>query len=219
MPNPNGRSASAALAYVRDLSRRLREMELEDLEPRNAGGWPAPARVAAMALVFVLVLGVAWVLVLAPKATTLHAAADVEQQLKETFRRKAVEAAPVDALRADANALEARFAAVLGTLPTGTEVPGLLEDIARAALVNDLTVERIDLGAEAPAELYVELPIEVVLTGGYHRLGGFASAVAGLARLVTLHDFELAPAENGAELRLAVLARTYRRRDPEDQAP
>ena len=199
---------------VRRALGRLREVELEDLEPRNAGGWPAPVRGVAMACVFVLVLGAAWALALAPKAAALSARDDVEQQLKDAFRRTSAAAAPLATLRADGDALRTEFAAVLDTLPTGTEVPGLLEDIARAALVNDLAVQRIDLGAESPAELYVELPIEIVLSGRYHQIGGFTNAVANLARLVTLHDFEIARAEDAGELRFAVVAKTYRRRAP-----
>ena len=215
------RSSAASLEAGRGGARmalqRLREIELEDLELRDAGGWPRPVRAAAMAGVFACVLGAAWLLVLAPKSAALGAATDAEQQLKDAFRRKALAAAPLTGLRANADALQAEFESALDTLPSGTEVPGLLEDIARAAVANDLAVLRIDLGAEVPAELYVELPIEMVLSGGYRQVGGFANAVARLARLVTLHDFEIvpaAPAKATTELRFSVTAKTYRRRAP-----
>ena len=198
---------------------RLRAIELEDLEPRNAGNWPRPVRMTATGLAFVLVLAVAWVAWLAPRSATLAAGARAEQQLADTIRNKALLAAPLGAEQARRDALQDDFSALLATLPTGTEVPGLLEDIARAALVHALTVERIELGDESPAELYFELPIEIVLTGPYHRIGAFAGAVAGLSRVVTLHDFEVRRAAAGGDLRMAVSARTYRRRDPAEAAP
>lgn len=217
------RSASASdggvRARTRDAIERLRTIELEDLELRNAGSWPAPARIAATALAFVLVLAVAWLAWLAPRSEALSADARTERQLADTRRTKTLLAAPLGAEQARRDALQADFSALLATLPTGTEVPGLLEDIARAALVHELTVERIELGVESPSELYFELPIEIVLTGTYHRIGAFAGAVAALSRVVTLHDFEVTRATPVGDLRIAVLARTYRRRDPAEAAP
>lgn len=198
---------------------RLRDIEIEDLEPRNAGNWPAPARMAATALAFALALAVAWVAWLAPRSAALSTGERAEQQHADASRNKALLAAPLGAEQARRDALQADFSALLATLPTGTEVPGLLEDMARAALVHELTVERIELGVELPSELYFELPIEIVLTGRYHRIGAFAGAVAGLSRVVTLHDFEVTRATAGTDLRMAVLAKTYRYRDPAEAAP
>ena len=214
----SGRGGPAG-ARIRRALDRLRAIELEDLEPRNAGNWPAPARMAATALAFALVLAVAWVAWLAPRSAALSAGERAEQQLADARRTKALLAAPLGTEQARRDALQADFSAVLATLPTGTEVPGLLEDIARAALVHELTVERIELGVELPAELYFELPIEIVLTGPYHRIGAFAGTVAGLSRVVTLHDFAVTRATAGSDLRLAVLAKTYRYRDPAEVAP
>jgi len=201
-------------ARARDALERLRTIELEDLEPRKAGNWPAPARMTATALAFALVVGVAWIAWLAPRSEALSAGARAERQLADTRRNKTLLAAALRAEQAHRDALQADFSALLETLPTGTEVPGLLEDITRAALVHELTVERIELGAESPSGLYFELPIEIVLPATYHRIGAFAGAVAGLSRGVTLHDFEITRATPGSDLRMAVLARRYRRRDP-----
>ncbi len=173
----------------------------------------------AAALTFALVLAVAWVGWLAPASEALSAGTRAEGQLADTLRNKTVLAAPLAAELARREALQADYSVLLATLPTGTEVPGLLEDIARAALVHDLTVERIELGVESPSDLYFELPIEIVLTGTYHRIGAFAGAVAGLSRVVTLHDFEVTRATADTELRMAVLAKTYRRRYPAEAAP
>ena len=197
----------------------LRAIELEDLEPRNAGGWPAPARAGAMGLAFALVLGAAWALYVAPRSAALAAGERAERELADTHRDRAVLAAPLPSLQAQRDALQAEFATLLATLPSSTEVPGLLEDIARAALLNELAVERIELGVESPSELYLELPIEIVLVGGYHRIGAFTAAVAGLSRIVTLHDFEIARSTDGAGLHMTVLARTYRYRDATEARP
>ncbi|WP_276204984.1 type 4a pilus biogenesis protein PilO [Kushneria phosphatilytica] len=53
--------------------------------------------------------------------------------------------------------------------------------------------------------------------GDYHHLGAFVAGVAGLSRIVTLHDFTLKPAEaaRGTDiLQLSVQAKTYRYAEP-----
>jgi type IV pilus assembly protein PilO len=66
-----------------------------------------------------------------------------------------------------------------------------------------------------PQPFYAELPLKLVLIGGYHDLGHFVSQLAGLPRIVTLHDFTLTPLNetNDGQLRMTLLAKTYRTYD------
>jgi len=100
-------------------------------------------------------------------------------------------------------------------LPSDTEVPGLLEDITRTGLGSGLEFEEIKLLPEVTQPFYIELPIQITVTGAYHDLATFVSGVAGLPRIVTLHDFDLAPVEEGGgpKLRMSILAKTYRYND------
>ena len=106
--------------------------------------------------------------------------------------------------------MEAAFGALLRQLPSDTEVPGLLEDITRTALDHDLRIESIDLNPEKKTEFYVELPIAIVVKGDFHKIGSFVSGVANLSRIVTLHDFVIAPQRGSQLLRMEILAKTYR---------
>jgi len=54
------------------------------------------------------------------------------------------------------------------------------------------------------------LPIDIAVTGSYHDMGGFASGVASLPRIVTLHNFAIQPGSNSAELTMQIQAKTYR---------
>ena len=63
---------------------------------------------------------------------------------------------------------------------------------------------------EHKAGFYAELPVEMSVEGGYHELGAFVSRVAGLPRIVTLHDFDLEPPAPDRGIRMHVLAKTYR---------
>ena len=54
------------------------------------------------------------------------------------------------------------------------------------------------------------------MLGSYHDLATFVSGVASLPRIVTLHDFEIKPADPknpSTKLRMNILAKTYRYND------
>jgi len=116
----------------------------------------------------------------------------------------------LDAYRKQKEEMTATFGALLRQLPSDTEVPGLLEDITRAALDNELIIESIQLEPERATEFYRELPIKIAVEGDYHKLGSFVSAVANLSRIVTLHDFKIKPERSVQNLKMSIDAKTYR---------
>jgi type IV pilus assembly protein PilO len=97
---------------------------------------------------------------------------------------------------------------MLKSLPTSNETPGLLDDITLVGTSAGLTFKLLNWQREIPKEFYAELPIEMEVTGGYHDFGQFASEIAGLPRIVTVHDFEVTQEAN--TLKLKVQAKTYR---------
>ena len=194
----------------REIVERLRGFDPAAVDYRNAGAWPLPVRAAALALVFALVLGVGHGWLLADGREQLQRMRLAEQALRRDYQHKAVEVASLPAYRVQQELIEAAFAERLSQLPGDAEIPRLLEDITRAAAETELAVRSIDLQPEHRADFYQELPMEIAVEGRYHNIGAFVSRVAGLSRIVTLHDFDLeaAPADGG--LRLNVLAKTYR---------
>ena len=112
--------------------------------------------------------------------------------------------------------MEESFGALVSQLPSDTEVPGLLEDITNKGLLNGLSISAIELKKERAQEFYVELPISITASGSYHDLGAFISGMAGLPRIVTLHDFQITNSKkNPNSLDMKILAKTYRYRDGE----
>ncbi|MGB1907022.1 MAG: type 4a pilus biogenesis protein PilO, partial [Spongiibacter sp.] len=91
-----------------------------------------------------------------------------------------------------------------------TEVPGLLEDMTDKAVANGLEIGSIQLEAEQVKEFYIELPIAIQVTGTYHDLAAFVSGVAGLPRIVTLHDYEIKSDKDLSVQKMSITAKTYR---------
>ena len=195
---------------LQDSLEQLKSIDFDNLDVNNIGGWPGAVKVILMVFLFALVLGVGYYMHITDKQDKLTRVEATEKDLRSDYEDKAAQAANLDALRQQKIEMDAAFGALLQQLPSDTGVPGLLEDITRTALDNELVIESIDLQAERKTEFYVELPINVVVEGDYHKIGTFVSGVASLSRIVTLHDFSITPVKDSQQLRMEILAKTYK---------
>jgi type IV pilus assembly protein PilO len=101
---------------------------------------------------------------------------------------------------------------MLQQLPGKTEIPNLLVDISQTGLAAGLDEKLFKPENEIRKGFYAEKPIRIVVNGSYHEFGNFVSDIAALPRIVTLHDIDISPVtgDDGNELVLTVLAKTYR---------
>ena len=196
----------------------LNEFDLADLDLDNMGSWPNALKATVMVLLFLLLLGAGFYWHIEDLNKRLAGVEHEEQSLRQDFEKKAFEAANLDAYKAQLAAMEERFGALVAQLPSETEVPGLLEDITDKGELNGLSIKRIDLLDEQAETFYVELPIAIEAVGSYHDLGAFISGMAGLPRIVTLHDFEIILSDGaGPMLDMSIQAKTYRYREVDDE--
>ncbi len=193
----------------------LRSIDINDLDLDNIGSWPAAIRFIAGVLLFIIVVGLGYNFHLKDLQGTLEQRQGEEVTLKQQFSSKAFQAANLEAYKEQMQEMEVSFGALLRQLPSDTEVPGLLEDITRTGLGSGLEFEEIKLLPEVTQQFYIELPIQIKVSGSYHDLATFVSGVASLPRIVTLHDFQLAPASANSSTRLnmQIMAKTYRYND------
>lgn len=199
---------------MQDFVQELKEFDINDLDFENVGVWPMAVKVIIWVLVLVVVLVLGYIYDIKGFQQQLETEQQKEQTLKAEFEKKAFQAANLDAYRKQMVEMEESFGALVSQLPSDTEVPGLLEDITNKGLEAGLEIESIKLGSETAKEFYIELPIEISVVGGYHDLGAFVSGIAGLPRIVTLHDFSIEVVE-GSSLTMKITAKTYRYKDLE----
>lgn len=200
---------------LNDTLESLRQIDLNDLDFNNVGSWPAAVKFIAGVLLLAAVVALGYNFHLKDLQASLESKQAEEISLKEQFSSKAFQAANLDAYKEQMQEMEVSFGALLKQLPSDTEVPGLLEDITRTGLGSGLEFEEIKLLPEAAQQFYIELPIQITVVGAYHDLATFVSGVASLPRIVTLHDFDLVPAndDGSSKLRMSILAKTYRYND------
>ena len=192
-----------------EMIKQLRETDISELDFNSLGIWPLPYRILVLVAIFVAIVAGAYYFHVKDLNMSFDRAAREEGRLRGIFEKKAFEAANLQAYRNQMVEIESSFKALLSQLPTDTEVPGLLEDITEIGHGSSLNIQSISLQPERASEFYIELPIRIVVTGGYHDFGSFVSGISSLPRIVTLHDYSISGA-GGNTLRFEVLAKTYR---------
>jgi type IV pilus assembly protein PilO len=129
--------------------------------------------------------------------------------LRDTYLSKKRQAVNLDLYKQQLKDIERSFGALLKQLPNKSEMDALLTDINQAGLGRGLQFELFKPGAETVTDFYAALPISVRVTGSYHDLGAFASDIALLPRIVTLHDVDITPDKDGG-LAMNATIKTYR---------
>ncbi len=188
--------------------------DLQNLDPNNIGNWPALIKGPLILLLCAAVLGAGYWFDTQNQILSLENNKKKEGELKLVFENKQRKAANLKPLTLQLEEMKQTLGDLLQLLPNKTEIEGLLVDISQAGLATGLEFDLFRPGAEQPAEFYAIQPIQIKVTGTYHALAEYVSAVAALPRIVTQHDIAITPRGKGvdAEVRLLVslTARTYR---------
>lgn len=194
--------------------------ELQSLDFNDIGRWPFVFRASAVGLVSVIaIVAGLYLFVYQEKIPALEKAEAEETELRSTFEAKQRKAANFDSYKDQLAEIERSFGTMLQQLPGKTEIPNLLVDISQTGLAAGLEEKLFQPVDENPKDFYAEKPIKIKLDGSYHEFGNFVSDIAALPRIVTLHDIEIAAAENDGSydnLVLNVTAKTYRYLEDEE---
>jgi type IV pilus assembly protein PilO len=193
--------------------------QLNSLDPRDIGGWPRWVHISAAVLVAIVMIVAGLYFGIQPDYEQLGQQQQREQSLRSEFETKQQKVAALDAYKAQLAEMERSFGDMLKQLPNKTEVANLLNDISQTRVASSLEEELFQPEGEVPKEFYAEVPNRIVVTGTYHQMGGFVSAIAALPRIVTIDSVELKPADEKShgQLRMTAYAKTYRYFDEGEQ--
>lgn len=114
--------------------------------------------------------------------------------------------ANLDRIRKEREALEVQLKELSRRLPSEHESADVLRNVELLARKGNMAVSQVKRRPSRPQEMYVELPLEVGLTGGFNDVIRFADQLSQLPRLVTLNEFRIqarapgAPALPGSDL-------------------
>ncbi|MDQ8162961.1 MAG: type 4a pilus biogenesis protein PilO [Gemmatimonadota bacterium] len=113
--------------------------------------------------------------------------------LEEANQRAAREFASgsIETLRAEAAENRSALVVMRRLVPTGNEVPALLEEISTAARRAGLDVGGVTPEPLIPGQNFDTYRYTVTIIGGYHQFGEFLANVGSLARIVAPVNFSL----------------------------
>lgn len=206
--------------------------QLQTLDAQNPGAWPLWVRVSASVLLALTILGAGTYVLIKPIYETLKAEESREQELRSKFETNQRKAAALELYKAQLAEMERNFGAMLKQLPSKSEVANLLNDISQTRVAASLEEELFQPQPEAPKEFYAEIPNKITVTGTYHEMGDFVSAIAALPRIVVIEEVDIKAIDNRASggkaaapepgvsvpLRMNALAKTYRYLDDSEVA-
>jgi type IV pilus assembly protein PilO len=195
---------------LNDTLEQLKNFDVNDIDFEKAGVWPFPVKVFVAILVVVIVLALTYYMKIKELNEELESVKSKEISLRKDFETKSFEAANLDAYRAQMEEMDLTFKSLISRLPSKTEIAGLLDDIEARGTESGLTINATTIEQEKVSEYYIEVPFKINVDGGYHDMGSFISGVAGMPRIVTLHDYSIQKKKDSGELNMQISAKTYR---------
>lgn len=186
----------------------------------HAGSWPLPIKAFIVAALCLILTGLWYYFDTQAQLEDLSAQETKEQTLKSDFEKKQQKAVNLEEYREQLAEMEKTFGDLLRQLPDKTQVPELLVDVSQTGLASGLEFELFKPGGEIAKDFYAELPIEIRVIGNYAEFGTFVSGLASLPRIVTVHNFKIAPNTGGGgasakktlkdPLVMSAIVKTYR---------
>lgn len=191
--------------------------ELKRLNPREMGIWPLPAKIGALTLLFLVLMGIATYFGWLPQYDEFEAKQKQEVVLRQEYSTKKAQAINLDLYVQQLKEVEQQFGALLRQLPSKSEMDALLSDINQAGLGRGLQFELFKPSVERLQDFYAELPVDLRVTGSYHDIGAFTSDVSQLSRIVTLNDIAITNKDpKDAVLTMEAVAKTFRYLDDDE---
>jgi type IV pilus assembly protein PilO len=114
----------------------------------------------------------------------------VSSARSERDKKKAL-VANLPQLRQQLIVLDGRLKEAIAQLPDQKEIPELLTNISNKARESGLDILLFRPRAENPQDFYSEIPVDVVVRGGFHNVVGFFDEVGRLSRLVNINNIEM----------------------------
>jgi len=199
-------------------------MDLADLQKvdiNNLGTAPGPIKALVAVALLGLICFMGFNFLVKKQLATLEGIKLQEVSLRTTFEEKYHQSANLEVYKEQLSDMQVNFGEMLRQLPGKSEIPGVVDDVSQTGLASGLEIVLFRPDNEINKGFYAEKPIQINVVGTYDELATFASGIAALPRIVTLHSIRLSPKNNdrgsgnsprgyAQQLSMGVVAKTYR---------
>ncbi len=170
-------------------------VNLEELEIAQLGSWPPFLRIT---LIIIFSLATLWLGYLSNLSGQLNDCALLVQKIehaKRAFSEAQFQASNLDAYKKEVKIVEAQLASLSEELPQQNELAGFLDDASQQAASAGVKLIAVQPLKDTNKGFYSETEVSLKIRGDYNTLGVFVSNMAGIKRIVTIHDFKLTKSE------------------------
>jgi type IV pilus assembly protein PilO len=174
---------------------------------------PRPQKIGILAGSIVLLLALGFFYVYQPSADQISRLNEEANKLREDRDKKQKTAANLAALQKNLREWDAKLKMVIAQLPDRREIPDLLSNISTKAREAGLEIILFRPRPENLKEFYAEIPVDIVVRGGFYSAVAFFDEVGKFNRLVNIDNIDFKnPKISGDQvgLEISTLATTYR---------
>lgn len=168
-------------------------MSLNAISLEGLRSIPTGQKVALLGLLVVAILVGFYFYVVDPKTGELEMVQGQVAQLDTEIQNLTIKVKHLDELVAASKQLEIELATKKERLPPEEEAVMLLKQVSDLGLRLGLDVRLWKPGAQAedPSKLFIRMPVNVEVAGGYHTAAIFFDRISKLSRIVTVQDVRI----------------------------
>jgi type IV pilus assembly protein PilO len=162
-------------------------------------------------ILFLLILGYFYVYL--PSDDKLAKLSEEVVSVRSDRDKKRALSANLPKLQKELQEWDSKLKAAVAQLPDRKEIPDLLSSLSTKAREAGLEILLFRPRAENFQEFYAEIPVDIVVRGGFFNAVTFFDEVGKLSRLVNIDNIDLKNPKLGSEpvvLDISTLATTYR---------
>ncbi|MFQ5904674.1 MAG: type 4a pilus biogenesis protein PilO [Candidatus Binatia bacterium] len=174
---------------------------------------PRQQKIGILAGLIILLLGLDYFLLYSPRSDQISKlSGDAENSRNERDKKKKL-LTNLPKLQRQLRELNGRLKEAVAQLPDRKEIPDLLRSISTKARDAGLDILIFRPRAESLRNFYAEIPVDIVVRGGFHDVVTFFDEVGRLSRLVNIQNIEIKkPKPEGGQISVetSALATTFR---------
>jgi type IV pilus assembly protein PilO len=170
-------------------------------------------KIAILAGTIALVYALYFSFVYTPRSDELAKLIDSVEIARNERQVKLRKAANMARLETELRQMEAKLKEAVAQLPDRKEIPDLLTNLSNKAREAGLEILLFRPRSENFQEFYAEIPVDIVVRGGFHNAVAFFDDVSKLNRIVNIDNIDFRnPRVSGDQVTMDIsnLATTYR---------
>jgi len=176
-------------------------------------GQSKPRKIGLLGGTILLLFALYYSFFYAPRSDRMAKLADSVEISRNEKQLKTGRVVNMARLQADLVEIEAKLKEAVAQLPDRKEIPDLLTNLSNKAREAGLEILLFRPRAENFQDFYAEIPVDIVVRGGFYNSVAFFDDVSKLNRIVTIDNIDFRnPKVNGDQVTMDIsnLATTYR---------